>query len=402
MGVSQFLWEDFLREQHENLFPVVRDVPALDTTKPKDGLREELATADHSSNPIARLNQFKDREMFRIDLRHITGRIDLARFSQELTNLAEVVIEEACRLCHETLQNRFGTPTVEQGRPCAWSVCGLGKFGGRELGYASDIELLFVYEAEGQKIGTNAISNSRYFEEFVVAFLQTLRTRREGIFQIDLRLRPHGKAGSLACSLESFTHYFSTLGDARQFERLALVKLRPVAGDASLADRISQARDAFVYSGRPIDYDNIQHLRQRQASELVSLRALSAKHSLGGLVDLEYFVQAKQIEIGHANPSVRVTGTLDAIARLQQAGAFSAEQARELSDAFRFLRRLIEALRVVRGHAQDLTIPRTGTIDFAHLARRLHFDFPAALASEIDRQMAVAQELWTTTRFSQR
>jgi glutamate-ammonia-ligase adenylyltransferase len=376
------------------------DVPALDTTKSNDELRDELATADRSSDPIARLNEFKDREMFRIDLRHITGRTELTKFSQELANLAEVVIEEGSRLCHEKLQNQFGTPVVAAGHPCSWSVCGLGKLGGRELGYASDIELLFVYEAEGQTAGPNAISNSRYFEEFVAAFLHTLRSRRQGIFEIDLRLRPHGKAGTLACSLESFAHYFSTVGEARQFERLALVKLRPVAGDASLADRIIRSRDAFAYSGQPIDYDNIQHLRQRQASELVSPRATNAKHSLGGLVDLEYFVQAKQIEIGHANPSVRVTGTLDAIDRLQQAGAFSAERARELSGAFRFLRRLIEALRVVRGHTQDLTIPRTGTVDFAHLARRLRFDSPPALASEIDRQMSVAQELWTGTRLA--
>src|SRR5204862_475796 len=127
---------------------------------------------------------------------------------------------------------------------------------------------------------------------------------REGIFEIDLRLRPHGKAGALACSLESFCQYFSVGGDARQFERLALVKLRPVVGDASLAGRIVKARDRFVYSGQPLDYENILHLRQRQAAELVSPRELSAKHSLGGLVDLEYFVQAKQIEIGHTNKSV--------------------------------------------------------------------------------------------------
>jgi glutamine synthetase adenylyltransferase len=467
MGVSQFLWEDFLREQHENLFPVVRNVPALDETKTKAQLCAELSSRHtpcavapngtavvrgspdpaavvrwypdpaavvrgspdpaqpilppnqcHGQETVAQpvvpttddavvrgspdpapvatlLNQFKDREMFRIDLRHITRRIGLVQFSQELTDLAEVVIDQACRLCHQQLHERFGSPLLADGRPCAWCVCGLGKFGGRELGFASDVELIFVYEREGQTSGANPIPNSRYFEEFVSLFLQTLAARSEGIFEIDLRLRPHGKAGSLACSLEGFTEYFSTAGEARQFERLALVKLRSVAGDLPLGDRIIQARDEFVYAAQPLDYENILHLRQRQAAELVPPRAASAKHSLGGLVDLEYFVQARQIEFGRANPSVRATNTLEAIDRLHHSGDLPADQARELSETYQFLRRLIEALRVVRGHAKDLTIPGATSRDFAHLARRMHYDSPATLTQEIDQRMAMAQKLWS-------
>jgi glutamate-ammonia-ligase adenylyltransferase len=316
------------------------------------------------------------------------------QFSQELTNLAEVIVEETCRLVHAELRELFGRPKLADGRECGWCVCALGKFGGRELGYASDIELIFVYEAEGQTSGTNVIANGRYFEEFVTRVLQTLRARSEGIFEIDLRLRPHGKAGTLACSLDSFRHYFAPDGEARQFERLALVKLRPFAGDSSLGEEVAAARDRFVYSGQPLDIENILHLRRRQAAELVPPRTASAKHSLGGLVDIEYFVQAQQIEVGHANSSVRVTGTLPAIDRLTEAGALSAKQAHDLSRAYQFLRRLIEALRVVRGHAKDLTIPTAGSREFAHLVRRLHYDSPTTLSREIDERMGLAQSLW--------
>lgn len=390
MGVSQFLWEDFLRIQHENLFPVLRDLPALDLAKSQDRLRQELA------GDARRLNEVKDREMFRIDLRHITRRIDLEQFSSELSDLAEVVVARACELSHLSLQERFGIPLRDDGRLCPWCVCGLGKFGGRELGFASDIELLFVYEGPGSTTGPSSVPNAQYFDKWVSTFLQTLTVRREGIFEIDLRLRPYGKAGSLACSHEGFMQYFSPTGDAAQFERLALVKLRPVAGDPALAADLVQARDRFVYSSRPLDYNNIRHLRRRQATELVPAQLVSAKYSIGGLVDMEYFVQARQIDAGVSDLKVRATNTQDAIERLQAAGHLSVALAGQLGQAYRFVRELIEALRVVRGHAKDLTLPRPASRDFAHLAWRLGYESPGALAENIQRHMNFAASLWGT------
>ncbi len=389
LGVSQFLWEDFLRIQHENLFPVVSGLPALDMAKSKDQLRQELA------GDARRLNEFKDREMFRIDLRHITRRTDLEEFSSELSDLAEIVVARACELGHASLQERFGVPLRDDGQPCPWCVCGLGKFGGRELGFASDIELLFVYERPGSTSGPHPISTTHYFDEWVSTFLQTLTVRREGIFEIDLRLRPHGKAGSLATTLEGFTQYFSRAGDAAQFERLALVRLRPVAGDPALAAQLAAARDRFVYSGRPLEYDNILHLRRRQAAELVPARLISAKYSMGGLVDVEYFIQARQIEAGGSEASVRVTNTQEAIERLHEVGCLSAGMASQLGEAYRFLRELIESLRVVRGHAKDLTLPPPAARDFAHLAWRLNYSSREALEEEIARHMSFAASLWS-------
>lgn len=398
MGVSQFLWEDFLRMQHESLFPVLRDAPQLETAKSPEDLARELGSHLEASpsldDRVARLNAFKDREMFRIDLRHITRRIDLEQFSRELSDLAEVVVTSVCQLCHERLRPTYGVPRRTDGRECGWCVCALGKFGGRELGFASDIELVFVYQEEGQTSGPAVIPNSRYFEEFVSQFLRALSARREGVFEIDLRLRPYGKAGALACSLPGFRGYFSPGGPAHQFERLALVKLRPLAGDADLGREILQVRDAFVYSPLPLDYDNIRHLRDRQAAELVPERQISAKHSFGGLVDLEYFVQARQIEAGRDDPRVRVPGTLEAIDRLRQVGALPEATARELADAYRFLRQLIDALRVVRGHAKDLAIPAAGSRAFGHLARRLGYETTEELEREIDRRMAFAAKVW--------
>ena len=412
MGVSQFLWEDFLRIQHENLFPLVRDIPALAEVKSKSQLERELSRLVERSSfrcgptngmnsvlprdeRIAQLNQFKDREMFRIDLGHIARRIDTETFSHALSDLAEVVVARGCEMSHEHLQRQFGMPRLKDGRICRWCVCALGKFGGRELGFASDIELIFVYEGEGATDDPRAVTTAQFFEEWVAAILGALPARREGMFEIDLRLRPHGNAGSLASSLAGFSGYFSPGGEAQQFERLALVKLRPIAGNMELGQRIVGARDAFVYSDQSLDYENILHLRRRQAVELVSPHRTSAKHSPGGIVDIEYYVQANQIEAGRGEPSVRVTPTLDAIERLEAAGLLPATLARELSEAYRFLRELIDALRVVRGHAKDLTLPASGTLELAHLARRLGYDSASMLEAQIARHMGFARELWS-------
>ena len=404
MGASQFLWEDFLRMQHANLFPVLHDIPALDDEKSKGQLAADFsAELSQGLSPedglsaedyVRRLNELKDREMFRIDLRHITQRIGFARFSDELSDLAEVAVQAAVEFCYRQVADQHGEPRTPNGSSCGWCLAALGKSGGRELGFASDIELVFVFEEEGESDGSHAINNSQFYEELMSRFLGTLSARQEGIFQIDLRLRPYGRDGTLASSLDRFCNYFSASGDAEQFERMALVKLRPVAGSVELAQHVLDARDRFVYSGEPLDYGNILHLRQRQAKELVPPGSVSAKHSPGGLVDVEYFVQANQIEAGSSAPQTRVTNTLQALSALGETGKLPARRLDELRGAYAFLRRLIDALRAVRGHAKDLTIPVNEPRRFDYLARRLRYVDPAALRADIDSHMRFAAAVW--------
>ena len=398
MGVSEFLWEDFLRMQYENLFPVVVDEPSLDEARPVQQLEEDLsgrlARLNDHSEKVDVLNAFKDREMFRIDLRHITGRIGFSEFAMELTGLGEVMVRKAAALSYARLTEQYGEPLLSDGRPCAWCICALGKFGGREMGYGSDVELIFAYDGAGNTVGPDSVPNARFFGDFVRAFLGTLRTRREGIFEVDMRLRPHGNAGSMACSLAGFRDYYSEGGAARQFERMALVKLRPVAGDAALGERITAVRDDFVYSGKPLDVENIRHLRGRQADELVQGGALNAKYSRGGLTDVEYYVQAWQVARGREGASLRVVNTMDAIAGLKGGGYITPAQAGEMEESYGFLRRLIDALRVVRGHSKDLTVPAADSREFAYLVRRLQYDSAERLRDAIDAHMGAAERLW--------
>ena len=398
LGVSRFLWEDFLRMQQENLFPVLADAEALDARKSREQFRAELeavcADAESHEEAVRRLNEFKDREMFRTDLRHITQRIGFLDFSRELADLAEAVVWVASDLAHRRLAAMHGEPRLEDGRPCGWAIAALGKFGGRELGFASDIELLFLYQGDGRTDGQEPIPNAAYHDAWVRAVRDAIRARQEGIFEIDLRLRPYGAKGALATSAAAFERYYSESGPAQQFERLALVRMRPIAGDGPLVEQATSLRDTWVYSGAPIDVGDILHLRERQAAELVPAGRVSAKYSRGGVVDIEYFVQALQIEHGHVDSSIRVPGTLEAAQRLADGGYVSELFAAKLQDAYGFLRRLIDALRVDRGHAKDLTVPPTDSKAFAYLARRLYFDSPARLAEAIEVRMRFGASLW--------
>ncbi|HXX93604.1 MAG TPA: hypothetical protein VEN81_08215, partial [Planctomycetota bacterium] len=389
MGVSRFLWEDFLLVQHENLFPVVCNVPSLDRRRTRTQLDRELArrlgAARTPGEAAAALNEFKDREMFRIDLRHITRRSGFPEFMASLSDLAEVVVSQGAERCRADLAESHPGPAE-----VPWVVGGLGKFGGRELDLASDLDLLFVYDGKGDEA-------TSFHLELVKSLIRMIRARREGSFEIDLRLRPYGDSGALACSLEGFKAYYSGDGPARPFERLALVKLSPQAGDPGLRSRLVEARDAFVYSSRPVDFENLLHLRGRQAKELVEPGAVDAKYSPGGLADVEYFVQACQIGAGHGDPGVRVPGTLEAIARLARRGHLPGGRAEELTGTWLFLRRLLDALRVVRGNAKDSKIPPFESREFAALARRLEVPSTARLETEIRERMSFARNLWSDT-----
>jgi [glutamine synthetase] adenylyltransferase / [glutamine synthetase]-adenylyl-L-tyrosine phosphorylase len=394
LGVSDFLWYDFLRMQHANLFPVVSNVDSLQTAKSRQQLQSELEAVLGPVHPHAEppsedatwrkvLNDFKDREMFRIDMRHILGHTtEFQEFSDELTDLAEVIVNAVYHLVSEDLRLMYGFPTLENGSSAEMSVVALGKCGGRELGFASDIELMFIYSGNGKTSGPQVITNAEFYEKGVGTFLQAIKAKREGIFHVDLQLRPYGKSGSLAVSLEAFRRYFIPGGPAWPYERQALVRLRPIAGDAVLGGRISSLRDSFVYTGEPYDVVAMRGMRDRQLRHLVKAGTFNPKYSPGGLVDVEYLVQGLQITFGATIPAVRCTNTRATLAALAEAGAISTDDYTHLRKAHTFLRWLIDSLRVVAGNAKDLVVPPENSEEFAFLARRLRYGSDQSSLSE--------------------
>jgi len=398
LGVSDFLWDDFLRMQYANLFPVVRDVEALATAKPRADLQAELTLAVETCslgeidypNWREALNAFKDRELFRIDMRHILGlTAEFWEFSAELTDLAETVIAAALERCQGELIAKYGAPLFDatRGIPCGLSVLALGKCGGRELGFASDIELMFVY-------GGNGTDTGDYYEKLVQSFMSTIQARQEGIFQVDLQLRPYGKAGNMAVSLEGFRRYYIPGGPAWAYERQALVKLRPIVGDPALGAELCRLRDEYVYHGGPFDVTAMRAMRERQVRHLVTGGTFNAKFSPGGLVDVEYLIQGLQINHGMDNPALRVTNIREAMTALHAAGILSEADYTNLRKAHTFLRWLIDSLRVVRGHSKDITVPSYESEEFAFLARRLRYgDDTARLRDDLLRYQTDVQEI---------
>jgi len=377
LGVSDFLWDDFLRMQYANLFPVVKNVGALRERKSRAALQTELdaelALAGESAWVDA-LNAYKDREMFRIDMRHILGySAEFWGFSEELTALVEVVT--GCALEHITaaLVAAYGQPLLEDGQPAPLAVCALGKCGGRELGFASDIELMFVYTGGGQTSGPERIGTGEFYEKLVETFLRSVRARREGIFEIDLQLRPYGKAGSLAVSLPAFQRYFAPGGPAWPYERQALIRLRHIAGDRALGRALEGLRDDYVYSGAGFDVTAMRAMRERQIRHLVRAGSFHPKYSPGGLVDVEYLVQGLQIRHGGQFPALRTPNTREAMTSLAEAGLLSAEDYTRLHRAHTFLRWLIDSLRIVAGNAKDLVVPPESSEEFLYLSRRLGY-----------------------------
>ena len=396
LGVSDFLWEDFLRMQYSNLFPVVRDVNTLESSVNRQQLHTKLKKLlDSSSDWREAINSFKDREMFRIDMRHILGRTaEYQDFSAELTDLVEVVIETAYGRCYDVLVSTHGAPELEDRSPSPAAILALGKCGGRELGFASDIELMLIYTGQGHTGGKKKVATSNFYEELIQSLIRSVHARQEGVFHIDMQLRPYGKAGSQAVSLEAFSKYFAPEGPAWPYERQALVKMRPIAGDRELGEQVSSLRDQFVYNGRPFDVTAMRAMRERQVRHLVSAGTFNAKFSPGGLVDIEYLVQGLQINFGASDASLRLTNIRQAMEALNKAGHLSTPDFDRLRKAHTFMCWLIDSLRVVRGNARDVTIPPLESDEFAFLARRLRYGTDLErLAQDLSRYPQDVQEL---------
>lgn len=385
LGISDFLWDDFIRMQYENLFPVIKDTDSLAIAKSRQQLQDEITSQikplhdgpqipDLSEEWKRVLNDFKDREMFRIDMRHILGLTkEFWDFSRELTDLTEVIVNIAYHLTFEDLRLVYGTPRNEQGEIAQMTILALGKCGGKELGFASDIELMLVYEFEGYTDGQEKILNSTFYEKLASNFLGAITAKQEGIFHIDLRLRPYGNAGSMAVLLNAFEKYFRPGGPAWPYERQSLVKLRRIAGDENLGAKIEALRDEYVYDPAQFDVISMRAMREQQVRHLTQAGLFNAKFSPGGLTDIEYMVQGLQIINALKFPSVRKTNIREAMFELYSAGLISEDDFSKMRKAHTFLRWLIDSMRVVRGNSKDVNVPPSDSEEFSFLSRRLRF-----------------------------
>ncbi len=379
LGASTFLWEDFVRSQYEQLLPMLApQIGSKGFCEPPETLPQRLERALDGARDeedfARRLNEFKDREIYLFDLDHIlTPGSDFRTLSLRLTALAEVVVNAAAAFAFKLLSERHGPPRTVGGMEVRYCILGLGKLGGAALGYASDIELLFLYSDSGRSAGPEALDNSELFDSMVREVPRLIRAKREGIFHVDLRLRPYGAAGPLACSLESFCTYYEANGPAHSYERLSLVRLRAIGGDRTLGKQVERLRDEMIYRANAVSLDELRQLRARQIQEKSQPGKLNAKFSPGALVDLEYAVQILQVRHGQRERRLRTPRIHEALDALASIGVVEPPEAAELAEAYRFFRNLINGLRMLRGSAQDLFLPPVVSDEYLHLARRMGY-----------------------------
>jgi len=377
LGSSAFLWEDFLRRQLDNLRPVLEDWrsrPLRDRRELRRALAERIDAAGSHDEKKQVLNEFKDEEMLLVDMKQLLDPdVSLLDFSAAVSDLADAVLECAVALCYSGLVGEHGEPQLEGGGPCPLAVLGLGKYGGREMGYASDLELIFVYTGAGTT-RESGIDSGVFYEKLVQELRDLLEARSAGLFHLDLRLRPHGSKGPLASPLDAVRDYYRSGGGAAAFERQAFLKLRAATGDAALGREVESIRDAFVWSGEPWDRKNALHLRERQARELVPPGRINVQYSRGCLVDTEYAVQYMQLLYGGDQAALRTPSTLQALDALRKAGHFSEDEGEALRNAYRYWRGVTEALRMVHGSAKDLLLPEPGSEELRFLARRMRYE----------------------------
>ncbi len=296
------------------------------------------------------LREFRRREMIRIAWRDLAGWASLEETMRDLSALADACLDHTARLLHHWHCRETGVPTGERsGTPQSLIIIAMGKLGARELNFSSDVDLIFVYPEEGDTRRTRTpVSNEEYFNELGRRLVNTLHTMTEKgfVFRVDMRLRPFGESGPLVTGFDAAEDYYQSQG--REWERYAMIKARPVAGDRAEGERFIAMLRPFVYR-RYLDFGTFESLREMKAmiSHEVERKGLqdNIKLGSGGIREVEFIGQALQLIWGGRNPQLQERSILPVLQRLSELGYLPEYVARNLTSAYIFLRRLENRLQ---------------------------------------------------------
>jgi len=381
---SRFLSESLVQEPELILWLDRRGAnEGLERMKSRDDVLEDcyrFSTMAFDSPPAIFLARFKRREYLRITLRDVLNLASLSDTCLELSNLADVLIERALRLCAVKLENLYGIPqwTDESGhlQAAKLTVMALGKLGGQELNYSSDIDLIFLYDHDGETSGpagggeSGAISNLEYFVRLAQAIVKMLSeaTPEGAVFRIDMRLRPEGQQGDLAVSYATALEYYKTRG--REWELQMLIKARVTAGEISTGEKLlrelhpliypREARTGIVRAVTDAREEISRVLEQRAAAVGDDSAFWNVKLSPGGIRDIEFIAQCLQRIHGGRDAWVSGRGagtTLVALQHLHDKGYLSQRDFYQLSSAYEFLREVEHRLQL-RDGLQMHELPR--------------------------------------------
>ena len=319
----------------------------------RNQLQAEVDAAFEDSAVLRVFRRFRKRQTLRIGTNDIIRERSLEEVPRDISRVADASLEVALATALRKLAGRFGQPFTQAGDPARCVILAFGKLGGEELNYSSDIDLMFVYDEEGATRGcrVTSISNDEFFGRVVgeVVRLLSAHTDRGQAYRVDLRLRPEGDRGPLARSLASTLAYYDSLG--RTWERQALIKVRPAAGDRALGEQFLRAVEPFIYRKYLAfaEINGIKALKRRieQRTARAGASATEVKTGRGGIRDIEFVIQFLQLLNGGDLPEIRQRNTLLAMAALERAGCLTDQEYRVLDDAYRFLRKVEHRLQLL-------------------------------------------------------
>jgi glutamate-ammonia-ligase adenylyltransferase len=351
----------------------------------------ELCRAAEDIDPI--LQSFKNDQQLCVGVRDILGKQDIQATTGALSDIAEACLARIAEREYGRLVARLGRPTLAEGRrtgkPCEMVILALGKFGGREMNYHSDLDIIFLYEADGQTVADarraaiQTTTNQHFFSELGQRIIKAASrlTSYGRLYEVDVRLRPTGKSGALATTFDEFARYFSE-GSGQLWERQALCKARAIYGSPRAAKGAlsAVAESAFARRWRRSDAAEIRQMRQRMEESVAAAGDL--KRGPGGIVDIEFLVQMLQLKHAHGNPRLRAANTLAALGELHQAELLAADDYKVFDASYRLLRTIEGRLRLMNSAARD-QLPQD-PVELTKLANLLHYPRSEGLLADYE------------------
>ena len=373
-------------------------------------IRESLESVTATELKLDALRRFRRREMLRIGVRDILRLADVVETTGSLSDLASVLIDAAYRIVDFDLRARHGIP-MHQNRQGRWvetgfTVIAMGKLGGHELNYSSDVDVLYVCEshegetrpavsgrAKAKSAIQRVLSNEEYFEILARELTKALtaQTHEGYVYRVDLRLRAEGSVGQLTRSLDDYAKYYRTRGQV--WERLALLKAWPIAGSHEVGRSFIKLVRPFVLapsSKRPDVEEGLTIVEEvRSVKERIDAKMAERGHEqrnvklgVGGIREIEFLVQTIQVLAGRRLSGILCRGTLDSLVRLRKVGILSKKQQSDLTSAYKFLRDVEHKLQMVHD-LQTHALPDQQK-ELERCAIRMGYD-------KADRRIAVKQ-----------
>ncbi len=380
-GMSEFLSKIFIGHPELLDSMVARTVASSfkDLAVMEEELRQMLSQAVDFEERIDLLRRYRHEEFLRIGMNDIYGKLGQTEIAIQLTTLADACLKAACSIASQEL-SRFGRPLYHDPdgseHEADFAVIGMGKMGGMELNYHSDLDIIYIYDHQGSTDGVKQISNHEYFAKLgqKIIMILTTQTREGYVYKLDTRLRPSGNAGPLVTSLDAFKTYHKD--EAQVWERQALTKARVVLGGDILKDGIEAVirHTLYDFSADDTVRSEINRLRMRMENEIAceSEGNYNIKTGRGGMVDVEFIVQYLLLKYGQSIPEIRSKNTLATLKSIRSTGIMDAADCETLLNGYKFLRRLENRLRIVHDNSiNDLGGTRE-VLDM--LARRLGYD----------------------------